>query len=61
MMNNIPVRKLDFDEDEKKVIKPFALITAKPIIYMANIDEESLKNNGNKYTDMVRGYAEAER
>ena len=60
LMNNIPVRKLDFDEDEKKVIKPFALITAKPIIYMANIDEESLKNNGNKYTDMVRGYAEAE-
>ena len=57
---NIPVRALELDEDELFIIKSFALITAKPIIYMANVGEEDLVNGGNKYTDMVKGYAEAE-
>lgn len=58
--NNIPVRKLEFDEEESKLLKSFALITAKPIIYMANIGEDDIANDGNKYSDMVKGYAEAE-
>ena len=58
--HNTPVRRLDLDEDEQKLIKSFALITAKPIIYMANVAEEDITNDGNKYTDMVKGYAEAE-
>ena len=57
---NIPVRRLELDEDEQMLIKSFALITAKPIIYMANISEEDIAVGGNKYTDMVKGYAEAE-
>ena len=57
---NIPVRKLKFDEEEEKIIKPFALITAKPIIYMANIGEEDLINDGNEYVDRVREYAKDE-
>lgn len=57
---NIPVRKLEFDEEELKIIKPFALITGKPIIYMANIGEEDLINDGNEYVDKVREYAKDE-
>ena len=57
---NIPVRRLELDEEEQKLIKAFALITAKPIIYMANVSEEDIMNEGNKYSDMVKGYAEAE-
>lgn len=57
---NVPVRRLDISEDDMKIINSFRLITAKPIIYMANISEEDLVNDGNVYVDKIREYAEAE-
>ncbi len=57
---NIPVRRLDISEDDMKIINSFRLITAKPIIYMANISEEDLVNDGNAYVDRIREYAKAE-
>jgi hypothetical protein len=56
--NNIPVRQLSFEDDEWALIKHFNLITAKPIIYMANVSEDDI--NGNSYVDMVREYASKE-
>lgn len=56
---NIPVRKLSFEEDEYKMIKHFNLITAKPIIYMANVSEEDI-NDGNTYVEKVKEYASLE-
>ena len=56
---NIPVRNLDFDDDEWNMIKHFNLITAKPIIYMANVSEDDAVS-GNAYVDMVRDYASKE-
>ena len=41
---NIPIRKINFEEEEYKMIKHFNLITAKPIIYMANVSEEDIQN-----------------
>ena len=38
LVKNIPVRKLGFDEEELKMISSFNLITAKPIIYVANVN-----------------------
>ena len=55
---NIPVRQLSFEDDEWALIKHFNLITAKPIIYMANVSEDDI--NGNSYVDMVREYASKE-
>lgn len=57
---NIPVRRLDISEEDMKIINSFRLITAKPIIYMANISEEDLINDGNIYVDKIREYAKAE-
>ena len=57
---NIPVRALDFTEDEKMIIKPFNLLTSKPIIYMANISEEDLLNGDNEYVKQVKEYASKE-
>ena len=34
---NIPIRKINFEEEEDKMIKYFNLITAKPMRYMANV------------------------
>lgn len=56
---NIPVRKLSFEEDEYKMIKHFNLITAKPIIYMANVSEEDILD-GNIYVEKVKEYASKE-
>ena len=61
LVKNIPVRKLGFDEEELKMISSFNLITAKPIIYVANVNELDIHNGGNKYVDLVREYANKEK
>lgn len=57
---NIPMRKLDFNEEETKLIRNFHFLTIKPIIYMANVSEEDLLTDGNEYVDSVRKYAKEE-
>ena len=54
---NKAIRELEFNDDEIKLLKSFNFITMKPIIYVANVDEESLLNGGNMYVDKVREYA----
>ncbi len=60
LIQNIPVRKIDFEEDELKIISSFSLITSKPIIYVANVREIDINNNGNKYVSDVKEYATLE-
>ena len=57
---NIPLRKLELNEEEQKLIKNFHFLTIKPIIYMANVSEEDLLSDGNKYVEEVRKYASDE-
>jgi GTP-binding protein YchF len=56
---NIPLRRLEFTEEEDIVLKNFNLITKKPIIYMANVSENDILN-GNEYVDIVKDYASKE-
>lgn len=60
LMHNIPLRRLEFNKDELLILKPFCLITLKPIIYMANVNEDDAILGHNKYTDMVSEYASKE-
>ena len=57
--SGVPARKIELDEDEYAIINSFHLITMKPIIYVANVNEEDVVN-GNKYVDMVKEYASNE-
>lgn len=57
--SNIPVRKLGLDEEEKKLISSFNLITLKPIIYALNVEDNDI-NTGNSYTKLVEDYAKKE-
>jgi len=41
----LPVRALDLDEDEQKLVRSFHLLTTKPTMYIANVDEEGFENN----------------
>lgn len=47
------VRALDFDEKEIEFVSRFQLITSKPVLYLCNVDEASVKT-GNKYVDIVK-------
>lgn len=54
---NIPLRKVEFTQDELLEIKNFHFLTLKPIIYMANVSEEDVVNGSNKYVEQLKSYA----
>lgn len=41
----LAVRTLGLDDDQLKLIKPLCLITVKPVMYLANVDEDGFDNN----------------
>lgn len=53
-----PVRSLDLDQDEFGKIKHLCLMTAKPTMYIANVDEQGFENN--PLLDIVNEYAAKE-
>ncbi len=53
------VRDLDLDENERREIRDLSLLTAKPVIYVCNVDEASAAG-GNRYTNEVRGFLEGQ-
>ena len=53
-----PVRALDLSKEEWVNLKPFCLITAKPVLYAANVAEDGFE--GNPQLDAVREHAAAE-
>ncbi|MDG1978882.1 MAG: redox-regulated ATPase YchF [Phycisphaerales bacterium] len=52
-----PLRTLDLNPDEAKAVRSFGFITAKPILYVANVDEDHADGSG-PLVDAVRRYAE---
>lgn len=52
-----PLRKLEFDENERKAVSSFGLMTAKKILYVANVDENDLEGQG-PLVQQVREFAE---
>jgi len=53
-----PVRSMGLDKDDVDKIKHLCLMTAKPTMYIANVDEEGFENN--PHLDIVNGIAESE-
>lgn len=54
-----PARSIKLDEEEELMIKEMQLLTRKPIIYVANIDEESIGSK-NDMVDKLEEYAKTE-
>jgi ribosome-binding ATPase len=54
-----PIRALDLSKEEWLALKPFCLITAKPVLYAANVAENGFENN--PHLDAVRAHAKAEK
>ncbi|MEQ1529014.1 MAG: redox-regulated ATPase YchF [Methylococcales bacterium] len=52
------VRNLDLSDDEKALIKDLCLLTAKPTMYVANVQDDGFENN--PLLDKVRAFADKE-
>ena len=60
--NGLPVRQLEYNKDEKELLKEMFLLTTKPIIYIANVSEEQLSDTENDANvNKVREYASKEK
>jgi len=53
-----PLRSMALDQDELKILKPLSMLTLKPTMYIANVDEDGFENN--PYLDTVLSIAETE-
>lgn len=58
MNNGAPARMFKADDANKAMIKSLQLLTAKPIMYIANVDEQGFENN--PYLATVEKIAKAE-
>ncbi len=57
----ISVREMEWDDEvREKFIKPLQLLTDKPVMYVCNVDEKSLRAGGNVYTEKVKEMAAKE-
>jgi GTP-binding protein YchF len=54
-----PVRSLALTDEEKVLIKPLCLITAKPAMYVANVKEDGFENN--PHLEAVKQHAAKEK
>ena len=53
-------RLADLTDDERLAIKDMFLLTMKPTLYVANIDEDSIADGTNKYVETLKKIAESE-
>ncbi len=60
LLENKPLRQVEYSDDELKLLKSYSFLTLKPIIYLANIKEDELGNPDNHYVEQVKEYAAKE-
>jgi len=56
---NIPVRNIEFSPKEEAILRELNLITAKKVLYVANVSESELKEKGG-YADAVEEIANSD-
>ncbi|WP_298912141.1 redox-regulated ATPase YchF [uncultured Algimonas sp.] len=54
-----PARTVEVDADDRKAWRMLQLLTTKPVLYVANVDEDSAAT-GNAYSDKVVAHAKSE-
>ena len=53
-----PVRTIDFSDEERALLKPICLITAKPAMFVGNVSETGFENN--PFLDRLKAYADSQ-
>ena len=54
-------RTANLSDDEKNAVYDMFLLTMKPTIYVANVDEDTISKGTNKYVEIVKKYADEEK
>ena len=59
---NLPVRTLEFTDEEAVFVKSLFMITSKPVLYACNVSEDDIMNmnTDNEYVKKVKEYAQIE-
>lgn len=57
---NVPLRLVEYSDEERLILKNYSFLTLKPIIYLANVSEEDLAKEDNEYVKCVKEYATKE-
>ena len=52
-----PIRDVEFNSKEQEIVGHYFLLTSKEVLFMANVDEDSLVSNGNQFTRELETYA----
>lgn len=59
-----PARSAPLTDDDREALRPYPLLTLKPILYVANVGEEDLPTGTNRWTEAlaeaIRGEGDAE-
>ena len=58
--NGQPVRSIDFNEEDQKYVNQAQLLTAKKMLYIANVGEDEINDVDNEKVKTIREYAEQE-
>ena len=53
LLQGVSVRALDFSEKDLEFVQPLQFITAKPVLYVCNVDENSAVS-GNDYVEKIK-------
>lgn len=62
LLNGKSVRTLELDKDETNILNGFHLLTAKPVIYIANMSENEVHSaETNPFYNIVKEFAESEK
>lgn len=56
LSNGIAIRNQGLTSEQLLMIKPYNFLTAKPIIIIANVNEQDLATKTNKYVEQLRAY-----
>lgn len=58
---NVPLRLVEYSDEERLILKNYSFLTLKQIIYLANVSEEDLAKEDNEYVKLVKEYAKKEK
>lgn len=58
--DNKVLRTVEFTDEEKAILKEYSFLTAKRVLYVANVSEDDLPRYDNPYVQKVKAYAQDE-
>ena len=54
LAQGLPVRTVEVDDEERRILRGFQLLTSKPVLYVANVAEEDLPSGDNPWVEALR-------